>query len=36
VMDRESVPDFRGHFGSIDIGQRLPPMLPASPSNAVF
>lgn len=26
VMDREAVPDFRGHFCAIDIGQRLPAM----------
>src|SRR6266849_9001121 len=26
VMDGEAVPDFRGHFGSIDIDQRLPAM----------
>jgi hypothetical protein len=26
VMDRESLPDFRSHFGAVDIGQRLPAM----------
>ncbi len=26
VMDRESAPDFCGHFGAEDIGQRLPAM----------